>query len=116
MDEARARLASWLGVNSDWVSLGPSTTQNTYVLSQAFGEWMTAGDIVVVTNQDHESNSGPWRRLASRGIEVREWSVDQETGRLEESGLKALLCDRVKLVAFPHCSNIIGKLTLPKIG
>ena len=110
MDEARARLASWLGVASDWVSLGPSTTQNTYVLSQAFGEWLTAGDIIVVTNQDHESNSGPWRRLANRGIEIREWSVDQRTGRLEESGLKALLCDRVKLVAFPHCSNIIGEI------
>lgn len=110
MDEARARLASWLGVETDWVSLGPSSTQNTYVLSQAFGEWLNPGDVVVVTNQDHESNSGPWRRLASRGIEVREWSVDQETGRLDESGLKALLCDRVKLVAFPHCSNIIGEI------
>lgn len=110
MDEGRARLARWLGVASDWVSIGPSTTQNTYVLSQAFGEWLTAGDIIVVTNQDHESNSGPWRRLANRGIEVREWSVDQKTGRLEESGLKALLCDRVKLVTFPHCSNIIGEI------
>ena len=35
MDEARARLAALLGVETDELSFGPSTTQNTYVLAQA---------------------------------------------------------------------------------
>ena len=35
MDEARLRLAAMLGVQTDELSFGPSTTQNTYVLSQA---------------------------------------------------------------------------------
>ncbi|MDC0652876.1 ClpXP protease specificity-enhancing factor SspB [Planktomarina temperata] len=33
MDEARSRLAAMLGVQSDELSFGPSTTQNTYVLA-----------------------------------------------------------------------------------
>ncbi|MDA0762656.1 MAG: aminotransferase class V-fold PLP-dependent enzyme, partial [Proteobacteria bacterium] len=61
MDEARARLAGYLGVATDELSFGPSTTQNTYVLAQAFSAMLSPGDVVIVTNQDHEANSGPWR-------------------------------------------------------
>src|SRR5262245_44754590 len=110
MDEARSRLAAMLGVETDEVSFGPSTTQNTYVLAQAFGQMLKSGDAIIVTNQDHEANSGPWRRLAERGIEVREWKLDPETGHLPIEGLKALLDERVKLVCFPHCSNIVAEV------
>lgn len=110
MDEARERLARMLGVETDEVSFGPSTTQNTYVLAQAFAEWLEPGQAIVVTNQDHEANSGPWRRLAARGIEVREWQVHPDTGELELSDLRALLDERVKLVCFPHCSNVVGAI------
>ncbi len=108
MDEARTRLAALLNVGVDELSFGPSTTQNTYVLAQAFGQMLGAGDTVIVTNQDHEANSGPWRRLAERGITVREWQVDPQTGQLDPAKLANLLDDTVKLVSFPHCSNIVG--------
>ncbi len=110
MDEARTRLAALLGVESDELSFGPSTTQNTYVLAQAFGEMMQRGEAIVVTNQDHEANSGPWRRLAARGIEVREWQIDPETGHLDPEDLEDLLDDSVRLVCFPHCSNVVGEI------
>ena len=110
MDEARARLAAMLGVETDELSFGPSTSQNTYVLAQAFGQMLKPGDAIVVTNQDHEANSGPWRRLADRGIEVREWKLEPETGHLPIEGLKALLDERVKLVCFPHCSNVVAEI------
>ena len=109
MDEARSRLSAILNIEQDELSFGPSTTQNTYVLSQAFGQMLSEGDAIVVTNQDHEANTGPWRRLADRGIEVREWQVD-EVGHLDPAALANLLDDRVKLVAFPHCSNIVGEI------
>lgn len=110
MDEARARLAAMLGVETDEVSFGPSTTQNTYVLAQAFGQTLKPGQAIVVTNQDHEANSGPWRRLAERGIEIREWKLDPETGHLPIEGLKTLLDEKVKLVCFPHCSNVVAEI------
>ncbi|KZY42173.1 nitrogen fixation protein NifS [Roseovarius sp. HI0049] len=108
MDEARTRLAAMLGVETQELSFGPSTTQNTYVLAQAFREWLTEGDAIIVTDQDHEANSGPWRRLADAGIEVREWRIDRETGLLRLEDLETLLDDNVRLVCFPHCSNIVG--------
>jgi len=110
MDEARARLAAMLGVETDELSFGPSTTQNAYVLAQAFGRMLKPGDAIIVTNQDHEANSGPWRRLADRGIEVREWRIDPETGRLPIEGLARLLDGKVRLVCFPHASNIVAEI------
>lgn len=109
MDEARARLSAMLGVAQDELSFGPSTTQNTYVLAQAFAGWLKPGDAIVVTNQDHEANSGPWRRLAERGFEIREWRIDPETGHLPLDALPALL-DGARLLCFPHCSNIVGEI------
>lgn len=110
MDEARDRLAGLLGVQGDEVSFGPSTTQNTYVLAQAFRGWLDPGDAIIVTNQDHEANTGPWRRLADEGIEVREWKIDPDTGHLDPEKLNDLLDDRVRLVCFPHCSNVVGEI------
>lgn len=110
MDEARTRLAGLMGVATDELSFGPSTTQNVYVLAQAFGQWLRPGDAIIVTNQDHEANTGAWRKLAERGIDVREWKIDPETGHLDPEGLSDLLDDKVKLVCFPHCSNVVGEI------
>ncbi len=110
MDEARVRMAAILGVEGDELSFGPSTTQNVYVLSQAFGQMLKAGEAIIVTNQDHEANTGPWRRLAERGIEVREWQIDPETGILDPQDLEGLLDEKVRLVCFPHCSNVVGHI------
>lgn len=110
MDEGFARMAQILGVAPDWVHFGPSTSANAYVLAQAFGQKLDPGDAVIVTDQDHEANSGVWRRLKDRDIEVREWKIDPETGHLDPDRLNALLDAKVRLVAFPHVSNIIGEI------
>ena len=69
MDEARVRLSALLGVAEDELSFGPSTSTNTFVLAQAVRQWLAGvkGAAIVVTNQDHEANSGVWRRLAQDG-------------------------------------------------
>ncbi len=71
---------------------------------------MSPGEAIVVTNQDHEANSGPWRRLAEDGIEIREWKIDPDTGHLPLEKLEDLLDEKVRLVCFPHCSNVVGEI------
>ena len=110
MDEARRRLSRMLGVEEADITFGPSTSANTYVLAQAFRQWLNPGQAVIVTDQDHEANSGPWRRLAAEGIEVREWRMHPDTGHLDPDDLAALLDDKVRLVCFPHCSNVVGEI------
>jgi selenocysteine lyase/cysteine desulfurase len=110
MDAARMRLAEYLGVSPREVQFGPSTSQNTYVLARAFRSFLKPGDEVIVTDQDHEANSGCWRRLAADGIVVREWQVDPDSGRLSESQLEALLNERTRVLAFPHASNVVAHI------
>ncbi len=110
MDLAYERIAEALNVSSDWIHFGPSTSANTYVLGNAFAGWLKPGDAIVVTNQDHEANTGAWRKLAKIGIEVREWAVDASTGQLSLAALDNLLDAKVRLVALPHCSNIVAHI------
>ena len=110
MDAARARLAEYLGVTPAEVHFGPSTSQNTYVLAQAFRALLRPGDEVIVTNQDHEANSGAWRRLAAHGVTVKEWRVDPRTGRLDGAELEQLLGERTRLLTFPHASNVVAHI------
>lgn len=110
MDEARSRLSAMMGAAVDEISFGPSTTQNSYVLARAFGQILEVGDAIIITNQDHEANRGPWARLAQLGIEVRLWEVEPDSGSLKTERLAALLDDKVRLVCFPHCSNLIAEI------
>ncbi len=110
MDEAHRRLALALNVAADWIHFGPSTSANTYTLARAFETWLRPADAIIVTNQDHEANSGAWRKLVSRGVELREWKVDPETGHLNIADLDKLLDSKVRLVAMPHVSNIVGEI------
>ena len=108
MDLSHQRLAEYLNVSSDEVHLGPSTSQNTYVLACAFAKLLKAGDEIIVTNQDHEANTGVWRRLAEQGVVVKEWQVDAYSGVLDTAQLDQLINDKTRLLMFPHCSNIVA--------
>jgi cysteine desulfurase family protein (TIGR01976 family) len=110
MDAAHRRLAEYLGVTADEIHFGPSTSQNTYVLAQAFRKLLKPGDEIIVTNQDHEANGGVWRRLAADGLVVKEWRVDRDSGALDVSQLDELLTDRTRLLALTHCSNIVAHI------
>ena len=110
MDAAHARLARYLNVGAGEVSFGPSTSQNTYVLARGLVQRMEPGKAVVVSLQDHEANSGVWRRLGEEGADIRVWPVDPEQGRLDLKGLEAMMDGDVALVAMTHCSNIVGEV------
>ena len=109
MDEAYTALARWMNTTPETIYFGPSTSQNTWTLAEACMGWLQEGDEIIVTNQDHEANSGVWRKLSKRGIKVREWRMDGQ-GVLQVEDLKTLLTDRSKLLCFPHCSNILGDI------
>jgi selenocysteine lyase/cysteine desulfurase len=110
MDSARLRMAAMLNVETAEVHFGPSTSQNTYVLAQALRQFLAPGDEVIVTNQDHEANIGVWRRLEADGFIVRQWSVSAETAELDPADLAQLLNENTRIVAFTHCSNIVGSM------
>jgi len=109
MDHSYRRWEQALGMQTGEVTFGPSTSMNTYVLAHAFAGILGPGDEVIVTNQDHEANTGATRRMAEAvGASLREWRVDPETGLLAIEDLHDLVSPATKLLTMPHCSNIIG--------
>ena len=105
-----ALMAQFVGADTDEVTLGASTSMNIYVLAQALRGLWKPGDEIIVSTLNHESNSGPWRRLEVFGLRIIDWPVDPETGRLDIKELEPLLSAKTCLVAFPHVSNITGDI------
>ncbi len=109
MDRAINGWTEALGIGRGELTIGPSTSMNTYVMAQAIGDSWQAGDEIIVTNQDHEANSGSWRRKAlQQGATIRQWEVDADTGLLDPEKLQPLLNSKTRWVFFTHCSNIVG--------
>ena len=108
MNNSYKRMADFLNVDESEIHFGPSTTQNIYVLANAMRPMWENGDEIILSCQDHEANAGAWRRLADRGIKIVEWHVDSQNGLLSIDELNRLFTPRTKMVAFPHCSNVIG--------
>ena len=109
MDRAYQGWADALNIDRSELTIGPSTSTNTYVMAQAIGDLWMPGDEIIVTNQDHEANSGAWRRKAhEKGVTIRQWEVETDSGLLDIEALRPLLRDNTRWVFFTHCSNIVG--------
>jgi len=108
--EGRRAAATLLGADPGEVVLGHSSTALVDLLARALRPAWEAGDEVVVTNLDHEANVGPWRALEAGGIVVKEWRFDRDSLELELRDLEPLLTERTRLVAFTHCSNVVGTI------
>ena len=110
MDAGYRAIAGLLNCHPDELTLGPSTSMNTYVLAQAIRPTLKPGDEIIVTNQDHEANIGCWRRLAEYGVVLKEWRIDPQSGELSLEGLEQLISGKTRLVCFSLCSNIVGTM------
>jgi len=117
MDEATDLFAKMINANYKEIIIGGSTSINLYVLSNALKYSLKPGDEIIVTNQDHEANISPWRRLSEVGATIKEWKINPDTAELEIEKLENLLTDKTKIVAVTHCSNIVGTVNdLKKIS
>lgn len=109
MDRAKAGWAALLNANPKEVTLGPSTSANSYVMAQALGAHWGPGDEIILCQQDHEANIGAWERKAQeQGASIKFWEVDPATGLLNPEDLYALLTDNTRWVFFTQASNLMG--------
>jgi cysteine desulfurase family protein (TIGR01976 family) len=110
VSRSQTLMAELIGAEKEEVILGPSTSMNVYVLAQALRPLFKPGDEIIVSTLNHESNSGPWRRLAEFGVRIIEWPANSDTGAMRIDDLDSLLSDKTRLVAFPQVSNITGDI------
>src|ERR1700745_1901513 len=111
-ETSRQHVAKYIGAaTADEIIFTRGTTEGINLVAQAWGgEFLHAGDVILLTEMEHHSNLVPWQLLAARaGVRLRFVPVrDDGTLALEE--LPSLLTPEVKLFAFTHISNSLGTI------
>lgn len=107
-----ARLVVQRTINAehpDEIVFTAGTTASVNMLADTFGRTVvSAGDQVVVSGMEHNSNMLPWRRLCeTAGAELVVVPTGPD-GRVEMSDFTARLGTSVRLVAISHVSNVLG--------
>ncbi|POO53840.1 cysteine desulfurase-like protein [Agrobacterium rosae] len=108
-----ARTAAMHLVNAsrpEEIIFGSSTTALLQNLARAMQSQLSAGDEIIVTVSDHESNIGPWDRLQDAGVKLKFWPLNKETLTLDLADLAPLMSERTKMVCVTHVSNILGSV------
>lgn len=93
--------------NHKCISFGHNMTSMNIKLSRAIGRYLQAGDEILITQLDHESNRGPWLRLAENDIVVNEIAIT-DNGELDYEDFKRKISTKTKLVAMGMASNYTG--------
>lgn len=108
-----ARSAAMQLVNAsrpEEIIFGSSTTVLLQNLARAMSSQLSAGDEIIVTISDHESNIGPWDKLRDAGVTIKFWPLNKDTYALDLDDLAQLITDKTRLVCVTHVSNIIGTI------
>ncbi|KAH7356281.1 aminotransferase-like protein [Pyrenochaeta sp. MPI-SDFR-AT-0127] len=102
--------ADYINAGRDEIVLGGSTTQLFMNLAGALQ--FSAGDEIILSKMEHETNVKPWLFMAERlKLTVKWWASSKDDGlKLTPENLKPLLSPRVKFVACTHASNILGTI------
>ena len=109
-EEVRGKVARLLNARSSHeIVFTRGTTESINLVSNAWGRANVGqGDVIVLTEMEHHSNMVPWQMLAKeRGAVIRYIPIDGQ-GRLDLTGLDALLRGPVKIVSLTHMSNVLG--------
>ncbi|MDE0001914.1 MAG: aminotransferase class V-fold PLP-dependent enzyme [Rhodospirillaceae bacterium] len=108
-DEARSRLAGYVGAEPEEIAITRNTTEaNNLVIN---GLDLAAGDEVLVWGENHESNLMAWEVRARRsGFSVNRVETPPEplSAEVLRDRFLGMLTPRTRVLAVSHVSNISG--------
>ncbi|KAI0760934.1 PLP-dependent transferase [Trametes elegans] len=102
----------------DEVVYGSSSTMLVENLARAIEADVQVGEEIIITGE-HESNAGPWKRLAERkGAVIKLWNAthlaqypdNPYAVGLQLDALAPLISAKTRLIAFTGCSNLLGSI------
>ncbi|MFM8627200.1 MAG: cysteine desulfurase-like protein, partial [Candidatus Nanopelagicus sp.] len=105
----RSAVADLLNCDPKGVVYGRSWTQLTYDFSRTLAKSWSAGDEIIVSQLDHDSNIRPWVQAAeAKGVTVKWAKVNTQTGELDTQSVTDLLSNKTRFVAVTGASNTLG--------
>ncbi len=108
---ARGKVTRFVGARANETVFVRGTTEATNLVRFAWGEkQVKKGDLLLATRMEHHSNIVPWQLLAkSKGATLKFVGITPD-GNLDMEELDRLLGESPKLLAFTHCSNVLGTI------
>ena len=107
-EEARKTMARFIGAEPEECIFTRGTTEAINLLAYSFGETLSAGDEIILTEMEHHANIVPWQQLASRRGIVLKFIPIHNDGTLNLEELPRLFTKRTKLLAVTMISNVLG--------
>jgi len=109
---ARDKLCNFINaVSRSEIVLTSGTTESINLVAQSYCRpLLQPGDQVLITWLEHHSNIVPWQLVCEQtGAELIVAPINDQ-GEIELDQLRALMTDRVKLLAIGHVSNALGTI------
>jgi len=114
-EEARKTIAKFINATvPSEIVFTKGATDGSNLIANSWGKHnLRKGDVILLSDSEHSSNSFPWESLADEiGCEIN-YIPTNKKGFLD---LKSIKTDwtRVRVVAFPYVSNVLGVINSPK--
>lgn len=107
-EDARAKLAAFIGAAPEEVVFTSGATASLNMVASRLGETLGPGDEVLLTEMEHHANIVPWQEAARRrGFVLKRVPVTPDF-ELDMEAYRALLTEKTKVVAVAHVSNVLG--------
>ncbi len=109
LEQARVRVQQFLNASSEKeIIFTRGTTEAINLVASSYGELLSEGDEIIVSEMEHHSNIVPWQLLAQRrGVVIKVIPFD-DRGVLDLQTYKNLFTERTRLVCVAHVSNVLG--------
>lgn len=109
-EQARDAVRAFINAGSrEEVVFTSGTTASINLAAFCFGEaFVKEGDEIIVSEAEHHSNIVPWQLMCLRKKAVLKTVPVSDEGILNLSALKNLLCEKTRIVAVTHISNVLG--------
>lgn len=105
---ARRRIAVAIGAEPEEVIFTSGTTMGLNMAALSLEPQISCGDRIVTTDMEHHSNYLPWLELSRRtGASFASVPL-LPSGELNLEKLEELLAPPTRILAFTHCSNVLG--------
>jgi len=110
VDEARAKIARFINAKESCEIIFTKNTTEAINLVAFGGPW-EAGDEIILTSLEHQSNMMPWIRLQKeKGVVLKIAQADIE-GFIHPETVQELITPKTKLINVTYVSNIYGTIT-----
>lgn len=114
-EAARKKVQQFIHANSNKeIIFTKGTTDSLNIIAQSYGEFIQAGDEIVISKMEHHANLIPWQQLAKRKQAVLRYIPLTADGHLDVQAAKTIINEKTAIVALAQVSNVLGTVNQVK--